>query len=228
MLETLRAGFAPKNLDYAEGWALQRRIHEGVVAGTRPDTLILCEHAPVYTAGTSARREEYPADGTPVIPVSRGGRVTWHGPGQLVGYPILTVAPLGIGGADVVGHVRRLEYVLIRAAAAFGVRGVRVPGRSGVWVAAASGGPGAFNKLAAIGIRVQNRVSLHGFALNCAEDLEAFSGIIPCGIRDAGVTSLSLAGGTPVSAEEAAAVIGEHFERWYTSPAALPDAAVSA
>ncbi|MFM6974805.1 MAG: lipoyl(octanoyl) transferase LipB [Agromyces sp.] len=168
---------------YLPMWERQRAIHHEVVAGTRPDTLLLLEHEPVYTAGKRTEDSERPTDGTPVVDVDRGGKITWHGPGQLVGYPIVRLPdPI-----DVVAHVRRLEDLLIETIATFGVTGRRVDGRSGVWV-----GPAGFeNKIAAIGIRVADGVTMHGFALNCSNSLEAYGSIIACGIRDAGVTTLS-------------------------------------
>ncbi|HLP23851.1 MAG TPA: lipoyl(octanoyl) transferase LipB [Microbacteriaceae bacterium] len=168
---------------YLDMWETQRRIHAEVVARTRPDTLLLLEHEAVYTAGKRTELEERPVDGTPVIDVDRGGKITWHGPGQLVGYPIVRLPdPI-----DVVAHVRALEGLLIDVIAEFGVHGRRVEGRSGVWV----GTPGFENKIAAIGIRVSEGVTMHGFALNCSNSLSAYDGIIACGIRDAGVTTLS-------------------------------------
>ena len=172
-------------LDYRQAWQLQREIADQRIAGG-PDTLLLLEHPPVYTAGKRTEEAERPsADGIPVIDTDRGGKITWHGPGQLVGYPIIGLAePL-----DVVNFVRRLEEALITVCAGLGLATARVAGRSGVWVpGTASRTP---RKVAAIGIRVARGVTLHGFALNCDCDLDAFGGIIPCGIADAGVTSLT-------------------------------------
>lgn len=171
-------------LDYLTAWDLQREIADARVAGG-PDTLLLLEHPPVYTAGKRTEAHERPVDGTPVVDTDRGGKITWHGPGQLVGYPIIGMAqPL-----DVVNFVRRLEESLITVCAEFGLEAGRVEGRSGVWLPASGGRPE--RKIAAIGIRVARGVTLHGFALNCDCDLGAFSSIVPCGITDAGVTSLS-------------------------------------
>lgn len=171
-------------IDYQSAWDLQRELADERVAGG-PDSLLLLEHPPVYTAGRRTLPEERPADGTPVIDTDRGGKITWHGPGQLVGYPIIGLAePL-----DVVNFVRRLEESLITVCASFGVQTGRVEGRSGVWVAGRGGRPD--RKIAAIGIRVARATTLHGFALNCDCDLGAFNSIIPCGIADAGVTSLT-------------------------------------
>ena len=156
-----------------------------MLAGTAPDSVLLLEHPSVYTAGRRTEAWERPLDGTPVIDVDRGGKITWHGPGQLVGYPIIRLPdPVGV-----VDYVRRMEGVLIDVCAEFGVHAGRVPGRSGVWLPADERGPD--RKLAAIGIRVAERVTLHGFALNCDPDLTWFDRIVPCGITDAGVTSLS-------------------------------------
>ena len=183
MLDVQTVGLAPDLIPYPDGWALQREIHGEVAAGTRPDTLLLLEHEPVFTAGARTARHERRTDGTPVVDVDRGGKITWHGPGQLVGYPIVRlVEPI-----DVVAHVRRLEGILIEVLAGFGVEGYRVEGRSGVWVRRLR----SEDKIAAIGVRVQRGVTMHGFALNCDNSLLPFSQIIPCGIADAGVTTLS-------------------------------------
>lgn len=166
---------------YLQAWADQQRLHADRVAGRVDDTVLLLEHDPVYTAGRRTLAAERPVDGTPVVEVDRGGKITWHGPGQLVGYPVLRLAD----PVDVVAHVRRLEEVVLRACAALGLPARRVPGRSGVWTS-----DGA-RKIAAVGVRVAQGVTLHGFAVNADCDLAAFSRIIPCGIADAGVTSLS-------------------------------------
>jgi len=172
-------------LDYESAWAEQRRVHAARVAGQLPDTVLLLEHPPVYTAGKRTAGSDRPLDGTPVIDVDRGGRITWHGPGQLTGYPIVELPdPL-----DVVGHVRRLEQALIAVCGELGLTAGRVEGRSGVWVPADERGPE--RKVAAIGIRVARGVSMHGFGLNCDPDLSWFDRIVPCGIRDATVTSLT-------------------------------------
>ena len=172
-------------IDYQEAWDRQREIHAGVVAGTTPDTLLLLEHPPVYTAGKRTEPHERPFDGTPVIDVDRGGKITWHGPGQLVGYPIVRLPD----PVDVVAHVRRLEEALMKVCAGLGVATEQVEGRSGVWVRADERGPD--RKVAAIGVRVARGVTMHGFALNCDPDMTAFGNMIPCGIVDAGATSLS-------------------------------------
>ena len=192
-LEIVRAGLVP----YEEAWAHQRELHARRVAGEAPDTLLLLEHPPVYTAGKRTEPHERPFDGTPVIDVDRGGKITWHGPGQLVGYPIVALRePM-----DVVAYVRRLEEALIEVCAGFGLTASQVEGRSGVWVAADAGRPE--RKVAAIGVRVARGVTMHGFALNCDPDMTAFANMIPCGIPDAGVTSLSAELGRDIPVTEA-------------------------
>ncbi len=185
-------GYGPHYADYRAAWERQREVHARVVAGATPDTVLLLEHAAVYTAGKRTEAHERPLDGTPVIDVDRGGKITWHGPGQLVGYPIVRLPH----PVDVVAHVRRLEDVMMRICADVGLDTMRVPGRSGVWVPADHGGPGGLprpeRKLGQIGVRVSQGVTMHGFALNCDCDLSWSSVIIPCGIVGAGVTSLTL------------------------------------
>jgi lipoyl(octanoyl) transferase len=190
-LQVRRLGVVP----FLEAWELQQEIHAAVVAGDMPDTLLLLEHEGVYTAGRRTQPEDRPQDGSPVIDVDRGGRITWHGPGQLVGYPIVHLPePM-----DVVGYVRRLEEMLIIACERFGVTGERIAGRSGVWVKHEPP-----SKIAAIGVRVARAVTMHGFALNVDCDLAAYDRIVPCGIRDAGVTSLHQETGRPVTVEDVA------------------------
>jgi lipoyl(octanoyl) transferase len=172
-------------IDYVEAWELQRRLHEQRVAGEIPDTLLLLEHPSVYTAGKRTEPHERPFDGTPVIDVDRGGKITWHGPGQLVGYPIVALPD----PVDVVAYVRRLEAALIDVCAGLGLAAGRVEGRSGVWFPADGRRPE--RKVAAIGVRVARGVTMHGFALNCDPDMAFFANMIPCGIADAGATSLS-------------------------------------
>ncbi|MCW2676681.1 MAG: lipoate-protein ligase [Modestobacter sp.] len=192
-LAVVRAGLVP----YEQAWAQQREVHDQRVAGTGPDTLLLLEHPPVYTAGRRTEPHERPADGTPVIDVDRGGKITWHGPGQLVGYPIVALPD----PVDVVAHVRRMETALIEVCAGFGLATEQVEGRSGVWVRADDRGPD--RKVAAIGVRVARGVTMHGFALNCDPDQTDYSAIVPCGIVDAGVTSLSAELGRDVTVAEA-------------------------
>ncbi len=182
-------------VDYDQAWQLQRESADARVAGGQ-DTLLLLEHPPVYTAGRRTLPQERPVDGTPVVDTDRGGKITWHGPGQLVGYPIVGLAePL-----DVVNFVRRLEESLIKVCAGVGLQAGRVEGRSGVWVPADGARPA--RKVGAIGIRVSRATTLHGFALNCDCDLGAFSSIVPCGIADAGVTSLTAELGRRVAVED--------------------------
>lgn len=182
---------------YQRAWALQRELAAVRAEGTGDDVLLLLEHDPVYTAGRRTRPEDRPDDGTPVVEVDRGGRITWHGPGQLVGYPLVGLAePM-----DVVDFVRRLEQALIAVCAGLGLDAAgRVPGRSGVWLPADAARPE--RKVAAIGVRVTRGVTTHGFAINADPDLSAYDCIVPCGIRDAGVTSLAAELGRPVPVDE--------------------------
>jgi lipoyl(octanoyl) transferase len=182
-------------VDYLDAWRLQRELADARVAGG-PDTLLLLQHPSVYTAGKRTEPHERPLDGTPVVDTDRGGKITWHGPGQLVGYPIIGLAE----PVDVVNFVRRLEESLIAVCASLGLETGRVEGRSGVWVPADGVRPA--RKVGAIGIRVSRATTLHGFALNCDCDLDAFSSIVPCGISDAGVTSLTVELGRRVGVEE--------------------------
>jgi lipoyl(octanoyl) transferase len=193
----IRAGLVP----YEQAWQRQRDLHAAVVAGTAPDTALLLQHPPVYTAGRRTEAYERPADGTAVIDVDRGGKITWHGPGQLVGYPIVRLPD----PVDVVAHVRRIEAVLIDVCADLDVPAGRVAGRSGVWLPADATGPE--RKIAAIGIRVMRGVTLHGFALNCNPDLAWYDRIVPCGIADAGVTSLSRELGRDVTVDEVLPIV---------------------
>jgi lipoyl(octanoyl) transferase len=189
-------------IDYRSAWHLQRELADARVAGG-PDTLLLLQHPPVYTAGKRTLPEERPLDGTPVVDTDRGGKITWHGPGQLVGYPIIGLAePL-----DVVNFVRRLEESMIKVCAALGLETGRVDGRSGVWVPADGIRPA--RKVGAIGIRVSRATTLHGFALNCDCDLSAFASIVPCGISDAGVTSLTAELGRRVTVEDVIPQVAE-------------------
>jgi lipoyl(octanoyl) transferase len=184
-------------LGYEQAWAYQRDVLERRAQERIPDTLLLLQHPSVYTAGRRTEDSERPTDGTPVIDVDRGGKITWHGPGQLVGYPIVRLPD----PVDVVAYVRSLESALISACAELGVATVQVPGRSGVWT------PDGMRKLAAIGVRVSRGITMHGFALNCDPDLSAFDFIVPCGIRDAGVSSLSAELGKPASVADALPVV---------------------
>jgi lipoyl(octanoyl) transferase len=200
-LTVLRLGL----LDYVEAWEKQREIHAAVAAGTQPDTILLLEHPSVFTAGKRTEPEDRPTDGSPVVDVDRGGKITWHGPGQLVGYPIIKLPdPI-----DVVAYVRRTEQLLIDVCAEFGVVAGQVEGRSGAWVKAADGGPD--RKIAQIGIRVAQGVTLHGFAINGDCDLGNFDRFIPCGIRDAGVTSLTEEAGRRITVDEVMPVVERHL-----------------
>jgi lipoyl(octanoyl) transferase len=200
-LDIREIGFGDAAVEYQAGWDLQREIHAQVVAGVLPDTVLLLEHQSVYTAGRRTEDFERPLDGTPVVDVDRGGKITWHGPGQLVGYPIVRLPdPI-----DVIAHVRRIETMLIEVCAEFGVTTSQVKGRSGVWVTADDRGPD--RKIAAIGIRVTQGVTMHGFALNCDNDLAWFDRIVPCGIRDAEVTTLSQETGRDITVAEVLPVV---------------------
>jgi lipoyl(octanoyl) transferase len=196
-LTYVRAGLVP----YADAWAEQRRLHAQRVAGEIGDTCLLLEHPSVYTAGKRTENDERPTGDIDVVEVDRGGKITWHGPGQLVGYPIVRLTD----PVDVVAHVRRVEEALIRVCAGHGVTADRVEGRSGVWV------NGGSAKVAAIGIRVAQGVTMHGFALNCDPDLSAYDAIVPCGIRDAGVTSLSVLTGRRISVEDVLPAVERHL-----------------
>ncbi|MFB6816421.1 lipoyl(octanoyl) transferase LipB [Streptomyces sp. NPDC056347] len=243
-LRFVRLGFGEEAVDYQEAWQKQREVHAARFEDTVPDTCLLVEHPPVYTAGRRTADSERPLDGTPVIDVDRGGKITWHGPGQLVGYPIQKL-PRPV---DVVAHVRRLEEALIRVAAEFGVETTRVEGRSGVWVLgdpveerpaigglsldfdprlqdeefdARLNGPEYApsnagqrredRKLAAIGIRVAKGVTMHGFSFNVNPDNTWFDRIVPCGIRDAGVTSLAYELGRDLTIAEVLPVVEKHL-----------------
>ena len=212
MLDIQTVGLAPDFVPYLEGWDLQRRIHADVVAGARPDTLLLLEHEAVYTAGKRTEPHERPQDGTPVVDVDRGGKITWHGPGQLVGYSIVRLPePM-----DVVAHVRRLERLLIDVLRPLGVDGYQVEGRSGVWVRR----PLSEDKVAAIGVRVQQGVTMHGFAINCDNTLAGFRGIIPCGITDAGVTTVSEVVGRELSPADLVDAVSAAFTAEYAAEVA--------
>jgi len=198
-------GFAPDYVDYMAAWGRQRQVHAAVVAGDQRDTVLLLEHKAVYTAGKRTETHERPFDGTPVIDVDRGGKITWHGPGQLVGYPIVRLA----SPVDRITHVRRLEEMMIRVCGDLGVMAGRIDGRSGVWIRADESGPD--RKIGAIGIRVSQNVTMHGFALNCCCDLSWAQVIVPCGIQDAGVTSLSKELGRNVPVQEVLPYAEKHL-----------------
>jgi lipoyl(octanoyl) transferase len=200
-LTVLRSGV----VDYTQAWDEQRRLHAAVVAGDQPDTIMLLEHPSVFTAGKRTEPEDRPTDGSPVVDVDRGGKLTWHGPGQLVGYPIIKLPdPI-----DVVAYVRRTEQLLIDVCAEFGLATERIADRSGAWVRADDRGPD--RKVAQLGLRVAQGVTQHGFAINCDCDLSNFDRFVPCGIRDAGVTSLSAELGRPVTVADVLPLVERHL-----------------
>lgn len=204
MPEFIELGLDPDFVPYLEGLAIQRSVHSEVVSGLRPNTVLLLEHSSVYTAGKRTEDFERPKDGTEVIDVDRGGKITWHGPGQLVGYPIFRLPdPI-----DVVGYVRYLEQVLIDVCADFDLEAQRVEGRSGVW---AKNGD-VLDKVAAIGIRVAEHVTMHGFALNCSNSLLPYENIVACGIADAKSASISSLTGKIVTPAMAAERIRVHLK----------------
>lgn len=192
-------GFDPNFISYDLGLAAQRALHREVVSGSKPDTVLLLEHSPVYTAGKRTEIHELPNDGSDFVETDRGGKITWHGPGQLIGYPIMHL-PQPI---DVVGYVRYIEQTLIEVIAEFGVTGIRVAGRTGVWVETALG----TQKVAAIGIRVAEKVTMHGFALNCSNSLDPYDHIVACGISDATNTTLSVLTGELITPARAATLV---------------------
>ena len=203
------AGLGADAVEYVAAWDLQLEVHASVADGESPDTVLLLEHPPVFTAGKRTDPHERPADpgGAPVIDVDRGGKITFHGPGQLVGYPIVTLPD----HVKVVDYVRRIEEALIGVCHDFGVATARIPGRSGVWLRADDRGPE--RKVAAIGIRVSRGVTMHGFALNCDVDLGWYDRFVPCGIADAGVTSLSQEVGHPVTVSDVLPSVERHLTR---------------
>ena len=208
VIDSVVAGLSANSVPYLDALELQRATHSSVVSGAAPDTVIFLEHPSVYTAGKRTEDHERPTDGTPVIDVDRGGKITWHGPGQLVGYPILRLAePI-----DVVGYVRRLEAILIDVLAELGLQTGRVEGRSGVWVRGT-------DKIAAIGIRVASGVTMHGFALNCSNSFEAYDKIVACGIADAGVTSISQELGREVTPADVVPLLSARLHALQTVPA---------
>jgi lipoyl(octanoyl) transferase len=232
--ELVYLAFGPAPVDYMAGWDLQRRIHARRVADEVPDSCLLLEHQPVYTAGKRTAASDRPVGdpGAPVIDVDRGGKITWHGPGQLTGYPIVQLRD----PVDVVAYVRALEEAMIRTCAELGVTAVRVPDRSGAWVAGAPD-----RKIGAIGARVARGVTMHGLALNCDCDLSWFDRIVPCGISDAGVTTLSAETGRRVTVAEVTPVMERHladalgYRTWrrdsdpesFAGQAASPESAVA-
>lgn len=220
MVDYVDTGLSANSVPYSTALEQQRAVHAAVASGRASDTVILLEHPSVYTAGRRTEPHERPTDGTPVVDVDRGGKITWHGPGQLVGYPIVRLAE----PVDVVAYVRRLEGMLIDVLAELGVPGVRVGGRSGVWLV--DEGRPIGDKIAAIGIHVASGVTTHGFALNCSNAFDAYEPIVACGLVDAGVTSVSRELGRTVTPAEVAPLVIERFER-HLAPS-LRNAAVTA
>ncbi|MGC0143939.1 lipoyl(octanoyl) transferase LipB [Pseudactinotalea sp. Z1732] len=215
MLTVRTAGLAPAYLDYQRGLDLQREERERVRTGASAGTLFLLEHTSVYTAGRRTTAEELPTDGSAVVEVDRGGKVTWHGPGQLVGYPILALRR----PRDVVGYLRRVESLVIDVLADHQVTGFRVPDRSGVWVDVGDAVPA---KVAQVGIRVARGLTGHGFAINCSNSLEPFAAIVPCGITDAGVTTLSAVRGARIDPEDLIGAIHAHVPEFSREVAMEP------
>ena len=216
-MEFYELGLGQRHVNYHEAWDLQRAMHAERVAGERHDTTILVEHESVYTAGKRTATWDRPQDGTPVVDVDRGGRITWHGPGQLVGYPIVKLAE----PVDVIKYVRSLEQATIDLCAHYGLEAIRVDDRSGVWLPA--DGTRRERKVCAIGVRVAKGVAMHGFALNCNPSMEEWTRIVPCGIADADVTSLSLELGREVTIREVVEPLSEFLTtamadvRWETA-----------
>jgi lipoyl(octanoyl) transferase len=207
-VQFLDLGLGREHRDYQETWDLQRAIHAEVSAGTRPDTVLLLEHASVYTAGKRTEPQERPVDGTPVVDVDRGGKITWHGPGQLVGYPIVRLPEAAL----VVDYVRRLEEAMIAMLGEYGLGTGRIRGRSGVWLAADDHRPE--RKIAAIGVRVAAGTTMHGLALNVDPDLSAFGLIIPCGLTGVGVTSMAAELGHQVMITDVAQALIPQLRRY--------------
>jgi lipoyl(octanoyl) transferase len=202
VVDIVVTGLSANSVPYLEALALQRATHADVVAGRAPDTVLLLEHPSVYTAGKRTEASERPFDGTPVIDVDRGGKITWHGPGQLVGYPIVRLP----NPIDVVAYVRRLDGIIIAVLDSLGIDAGRVDGRSGVWLRGT-------DKIAAIGIRVAEGVTMHGFSLNCSNSFDAYDQIVACGLVDAGVTSISRELGRTVTPEDIIPLVSEQLTR---------------
>jgi len=191
-------------VEYQSAWDRQRELHHKIVTENHPDVAVLLEHQNVYTAGRSTKPEDRPTDSSPVFDIDRGGRITWHGPGQIVCYPIMKLDD----PVDVVAHVRRLELLIMNVCSKLGLETTQIEGRSGVWV---KGNGFPDKKIAAIGIRVAKKATMHGFALNCNNSLDAFRNIVPCGIGDADVTTISMELGRDVSVAEVTPLIEEEL-----------------
>jgi lipoyl(octanoyl) transferase len=219
-LEFSRLGLAPEFVDYQQAWDLQRELHAQVVAGEAPSTVLLLEHAAVYTAGKLTEDHERPFDGTPVVAVDRGGKLTWHGPGQLIAYPILKLK----NRAGIRDYVERLEAIMIAVMEDYGIKAERIKGRAGVWIKADAKGPD--RKIAAIGIRVLNGVTMHGIAINCSNDLAPYGQIIACGITDAGVTTMSLETGQDIRPASIVDRIVEEFRKHEEALVSSPEGAL--
>lgn len=209
-LEFTELGFAPDFIDYKGAWDRQRDLHAAVIAGTQPNTVLLLEHAAVYTAGKRTEEHERPFDGTPVVNVDRGGKLTWHGPGQLVMYPIVHLAD----AHGIRAYVHALEEIILDVLAHFDIPGVRVEGRAGIWLRADE--KGGDRKIAAIGIRVHEGVTMHGIAINANNSLAPYAQIIACGIQDAGTTTMAAEAGRDVSAHDLAPLVKAATERILT------------
>jgi lipoyl(octanoyl) transferase len=219
-LEFSQLGLAPDFVDYQQAWDIQRELHDKVVAGETPSTVLLLEHAAVYTAGKLTEDHERPFDGTPVVAVDRGGKLTWHGPGQLIAYPVLTLK----NRAGIRDYVERLEAIMIAVMDEYGIKAERIKGRAGVWVKADAKGPD--RKIAAIGIRVLNGVTMHGIAINCSNDLAPYSQIIACGITDAGVTTMSQETGRDIRPAHIVDRIVEEFRKHQEALVLSPEGAL--
>jgi lipoyl(octanoyl) transferase len=219
-LEFSQVGLAPDFVDYVRGWDLQREIHAKVVAGQAPSTVLVLEHAAVYTAGKLTEEHERPLDGTPVVPVDRGGKLTWHGPGQLIAYPILKLK----NRSGIRDYVERLEAVMIAVMADYGINAGRIKGRAGVWIPADTKGPD--RKIAAIGIRVLDGVTMHGVAINCNNDLAPYGQIIACGITDAGVTTMSIEAGKNINPSDIAERFMDEFRKHEEALVSNPEGAL--
>ena len=219
-LEFSRLGLAPDFVDYMEGWDVQRELHGKVVASEAPSTVLILEHAAVYTAGKLTEDHERPLDGTPVVAVDRGGKLTWHGPGQLIAYPILKLK----NRAGIRDYVERLEAVMISVMAEYGINAERIKGRAGVWIKADSKGPD--RKIAAIGIRVLEGVTMHGVAINCNNDLAPYAQIIACGISDASVTTMSVETGRTITPGDIADRFVEEFRKHEEALVSSPEGAL--
>lgn len=193
-----------KDVEFKQAWDQQRELHHKIVSENHPNTVVLLEHQNVYTAGRSTKPEDRPVDSSPVFDIDRGGRITWHGPGQIVCYPIIKLDD----PVDVVAHVRRLELLIMNVCSKLGLETTQIEGRSGVWV---KGNGFVDKKIAAIGIRVAKKATMHGFALNCNNSLDAFRKIVPCGIADSDVTTLSLELGRDVSVAEVTPLIEQEI-----------------